>query len=596
MSSETSSQGITWDLKDLFCSADDPSIMQTLDECAAQAATFASTYRGTIQTPETVTATHMRTALEQLETLHDAMAKPAIYASLLFAADTSKPEHRDLQVHVEQCITAIANNLIFFDLEWMALHDEDVQRLLDDPLLVPYRHYLTSLRRYKPHTLTEAEEKIVNEKDVTGVQAWRRFFTELNASLSIPIERNGTTECVTMDTALSLMRKSDRALREQSHTKFFEVLGTQVQTRAYIYNTLLQDHQTMDRLRTYPDPMAQRHLSNEVAPETVDTMMRVVEENVDIAHMYFALKARLLNLPHLEIYDQYAPIGENPVHKTYDEAQRIILEAFGTFSTQFRDVAALFFDNNWIDAEVRPAKQGGAFCQGGTPTTHPYVLCNYTDDLRDVMTVAHELGHGIHFYLARKQTWFNFCATLPLLETASVFGEMLVFEHILQQQQDAKVKLSLLCAKIEDMFATVFRQTVLTRFEQAAFAGRAKSLLTPEQLSDYWTEANARYYGHAVQMTKGYELGWSYIPHFVYTPFYCYSYVFGELLVLALHSLYREQGEAFVPRYIALLESGVNQTPDEQLAPLGIDTRDPSFWQRGFDEVRRLVAMAQSLV
>jgi oligoendopeptidase F len=341
--------------------------------------------------------------------------------------------------------------------------------------------------------------------------------------------------------------------------------------------------------------MARRNLDNEVAPEVVATMMDVVEQNYDIAQRYFALKARLLGLPRLQVYDQYAPLGQVTAHKSYAEARTIILEALGGFDMRFQEIAARFFDENWIDAEVRPGKRGGAFCMGLPPSHHPYILCNYTDEIRDVMTVAHELGHGIHFWLARTQSLFNFMPTLPLAETASVFGEILVFEHLLKQEQDAAAKLALICSKIEDIFATVFRQNVLTRFEQAAFAGRAQGRLTPEQLGERWIEANGRYYGDAVELTPGYELGWSYIPHFINSPFYCYSYVFGELLVLALYAMYREQGAAFVPRYLALLEAGGSQAPGELLAALGVDPHDPAFWQLGFNELRRMVDWAHEL-
>ncbi len=595
MALTSSATGVAWDLSDLFASYDDPTLSAMLNEGAAEAEAFAQTYRGTINVPDGPDPEFLRTALERQEALQDQFAKPMVYAMLLFSADTSKPEYRNLQQQVEQQMTAIRNQLLFFDLEWLEVSDEDAQRLIDHPTLATYRHYLASARRYRPHTLSEAEEQIVNEKDVTGISAWQRLFAELTASLSFPITLDGEEQILPLDGVLTLMRHTDRAVREQAFKTLYSVLEDQAQTLAYIYNTLMQDQLTMDRLRAYPDPMASRHLANEVEPEVVATMMDVVEQNYPIAQRYFALKARLLNLPLLQLYDQYAPIGEVKAHMPYADARSIVLEAFGVFDPSFRDAAALFFDNHWIDAEMRPGKRGGAFCMGYPPSNHPYVLCNYTDDIRDVMTVAHELGHGIHFWLARKQTLFNFGPSLPLAETASVFGEMLTFEHLLEREQDQDEKLALVCGKIEDIFATVFRQNVLTRFEQAAFAGRNENRLTPEQLGERWLEANRRYYGDKIEMTDGYALGWSYIPHFINSPFYCYSYVFGELLVLALYGMYREQGKDFVPRYVALLEAGGSQAPGELLAALGIDTNDPQFWQLGFNELRRLVDWAEEL-
>ncbi len=593
--SPTGAKGVCWNLGDLYATYDDPAIEATLNQCAADAEQFAADYRGTINRNAGPAADHLLAGLQRLEALYDTLAKPGVYASLLFSGDTSNHHHRNLQQHVEQRSTSIYNMLLFFDLEWLALSDDAAQRLIADPALAAYHHHLLSMRRYKPHTLTEAEERVINEKDITGAHSWRQFFTEQTAALSFPFERDGSSSTLTLDEVLTLLRHPQRALRQQAHSVLYERLASQAHTRAYIYNTLMQDHHTMDRLRAYPDPMAQRHLANEIAPATVETMMQVVEDNYPIAATYFNLKQRLLQIDQMEIYDQYAPMGESRPTMDYAQAKATVLEAFGAFDPLFRDTAAQFFDRHWIDAEVREGKRGGAFCSGYPPSLHPYVLCNYTGDLRDVMTVAHELGHGVHFCFSQQQTLFNYSPTLPLAETASVFGEMLVFEHLLKQDDHRPTQLALVCSKIEDIFATIFRQTVLTRFEQAAFAGRAQMRLTPEHLCEHWLAANARYYGDAVAMTSGYEYGWSYIPHFIHTPFYCYSYVFGELLVLALYGIYRDEGAAFVPRYRRLLEAGGSQSPDDLLAALDIDTRDAAFWQRGFDELTRLVDWAHEL-
>jgi oligoendopeptidase F len=595
MTQTTSAAGIAWNLSDLFADYNDPAITSVLDEAAAEAKAFAQTYRGTINVPGGPDAEHLRAGLEEFESLQDKMSRPAVYATLLFSADTSKPEHRNLQQHVEQRLTSTQNELLFFSLEWLELSDADADKLSDHPVLESYHHYLTNARRYQPHKLSEAEERIVNEKDVTGVSAWQRLYAEITSGLSFPMEIDGVQQQLTLDAVLSLMYDSDRAVRQQAFTKLFEVLGDHAQTLAYIYNTLVQDKLTMDRLRIYPDPMAQRNLDNEIEPDVVKTMLEVVEQNYTLAQRYFTLKAKLLDLPRLQIYDQYAPIGEVSIKMSYEEAQTVILEAFTAFDPSFRETANLFFERNWIDAEIRPGKRGGAFCMPYPPSLHPYILCNYTDKLRDVMTVAHELGHGIHFWMARKQSLLNFSPTLPLAETASVFGEMLTFEHLLEHEQDRGNKLALVCGKIEDIFATVFRQNILTRFEQDVFAARAANRLTPEQLGQHWIAANQRYYGDAVETTGGYELGWSYIPHFINSPFYCYSYVFGELLVLALYGMYREQGQAFVPRYLSLLEAGGSQAPSAALAELGVDLHDPGFWQLGFQELQRLIEWAEEL-
>lgn len=596
MAPTSSADGVAWDLSDLYAAPDDPAVAAALDALDADAERFAATYRGTIGIDGGPDAEHLRGALEEYERIQDASARPAVYASLVFNADTSQAAHRDLQQRVEQRLTLLRNQLLFFDLEWLALDDAAAGRLIDDGALEPYRHYLQAARREKPHVLSEPEERIVNEKDVTGSSAWQRLFAELTSSLSFPVEVDGDTQQLTLAATLTLMRSPDRALRARAFESLYAVLDTQQQTLSFIYNTLIQDKLTMDRLRDYPDPMFSRHLANEIEPEAVAAMMSATEASYDIAQGYFRLKAKLLDLPKLQIYDQYAPLAPVERKVTYEESRTIVLEALGKFDARFRDIAAEFFDKGWIDAALRPGKRGGAFCMGYPPSNHPYILCNYTDDMRDVMTVAHELGHGIHFALARKQSLLNFGPTLPVAETASVFAEMLVFEHLLANEQDRATRLGLICGKIEDSFATVFRQNVLTRFEQAAFAGRAQGRLTPEQLGEAWVAANGAYYGDAVEQTPGYEKGWSYIPHFINSPFYCYSYVFGELLVLALYATYREEGAAFVPKYVALLEAGGSQSPATMLAALGVDARDPAFWQRGLDELRRLVARAEELV
>lgn len=594
-----SATGITWDLSDLFAGPKDPAIDETLQRCKADAEAFARTYRGTIAVPDGPPAEHLRAGIEAMEDLFDRAGRVASYSGLLFAANTGDPVIRDLEQRVEQRFTELRNLLLFFDLEWLALEDDVVGRLVDDPALAEYRHYLLAERRYRPHKLSEPEERIVNEKNVTGASAWERLFTELVSSLSFPVKRTVAGKAETQDLNLSqtlaLYHDPDRETRKDAHDALFDVLAKNGPVLTFAYDTLVQDHLTMDRLRQYPNPMLSRHLANEIAPEAVEQMMQVVEANYGIAHDYFKLKAKLIGLPKLVIYDQYAPIGGTRETYTFDQARSTILEAFRQFNPRFAEIASKFFDGRWIDAEVRKGKQGGAFCASPSPKLHPYVLTNYTDNLRDAMTVAHELGHGIHGYVSLGQKLVNYHPSLPLAETASVFGEMLVFERLLGEVKDPKAKLALLCGKVEDTFATVFRQNVLTRFEQSAFAARTEGRLEPERLQDLWIRANAPYYGDGLEMSEGYRWGYSYIPHFIHTPFYCYAYVFGELLVLALYGMYRERGAAFVPEYTRLLERGGSDSPAELLKPLGVDFHDPSFWQKGFDEIRRLVAQAVSL-
>lgn len=591
----TSAAGICWDLSDLCASHEDPRIEATLRDCRNRAEAFGARFRGSIHRPQGPDPQTLLEGVIELEAIEEALSRVSSYASLLYAADSLNPEYQDLEQKVEQRATEVRNLLLFFELEWLDLADEVAERLTQDPILQPYGHYLRSARRFRPHKLTELEEKIVNEKDNTGRSALGRLFSEITSALTFPLDRDGKPTELTLSEILALMHHSDRQLRQRAWESLFDELSRHEHALGFVYDTIIQDHLTMDRLRRYPNPMTERHLANEIDGEAVARMMEVTEANYRIGHDYFRLKARLLGLSRLALYDQYAPVGEENISFPFSQAQEVILEAFGAFSPTFRSIADEFFAKHWIDAEIRKGKRGGAFCASPSPQLHPYILCNYTDTMRDVMTVAHELGHGLHGTLSRKQSFLNYDTPLTTAETASVFGEMLVFDYLVEHEPNPRVKLALVAGKIEDAFATVFRQNVLTRFEQAAFSRRTERRLTPQAFGELWMDANRKYYGDAVDLGEAYRWGWSYIPHFIHTRFYCYSYVFGELLVLSLYRMYREQGKDFVPRYRTLLEAGGSDSPEALLRPLGVDFHDPGFWQKGFDEIRSLVQRAQEL-
>jgi oligoendopeptidase F len=591
-----SAAGIRWDLSDLFAAHDDGKIESTLNNCRTSAEKFAGRYRATLENPATLSAATLHAALEELAKIFEALSRVGSYAGLLYAADTAKPEYQDLDQRVEQRSTEIRNLLLFFELAWLKVDDDIADKLIKGEQLKAYTHYLTSLRRYRRHTLSELEEKLLNERDNTGRNAFGRLFSEITSSLVFKLERDSKTEELNLSQILSLFHEPDRNLRQQAMETVYQELSQHGQVLTFIYDTLIQDNLTVDRLRSYPHPMAQRHLSNEIDGTAVKTMMEVAEKNYPLAHDYFRLKAKLLELPQLALYDQYAPVGKEVRPFPYAKAQEVILDAFAAFDPKFRALAGEFFAKNWIDAEIRKGKRGGAFCASPSPKLHPYVLCNYDDNLREVMTVAHELGHGLHGCLSRKQNYFNYDTPLTTAETASVFGEMLVFDHLLDQQSDREVQIALLAGKIEDIFATVFRQNVLTRFEELAFSARQEKRLTPDALGKLWLEANGKYYGDAVTMPESYRWGWSYIPHFIHSRFYCYSYVFGQLLVLALYRMYKDEGKSFVPKYIALLEAGGSDTPDALLKPLGVDIHQPEFWQKGFEEIQGLTTKLRAII
>jgi oligoendopeptidase F len=584
-------EGVRWDLSDLYKGPADPAWSKDLDQLLVDGAAFAERYRGTVAVAGGPDPAHLLEALKAFEEIHERASRAGAYARLLHAADTASAEIRQLVNRADTFSTQLRNHLLFFDLEWLEVAEADAERLMADPVLRGYAQYLRRERLYLPHKLSEPEEKLANEKDLTGRRAWAKLHQELTAALTFPLDDlQGGTKPATLAEVMSRMYDRRREVRKQAHDALYEVLGQNSQVLTFAYDTLVQDHLTMDRLRKHPDPMNERHLQNNVPGEAVAQMMAVVEENYDIAHDYWRAKAKMIGLDKLTTYDQYAPIAGQTPQTSWDDARAIVLDGLEGFDGRFRAIAAEFYDRAWIDAEVRPGKRGGAFCAYPSPKVHPWVLCNYTGNRRDVMTVAHELGHAIHGQLARRnQTLLNFHSPLPLAETSSVFAEMLVFDHLMAHEPSEEVRRALTAGQIENIFATSYRQNVLTRFEQKVHAARQEQRLTTDAFAELWLEANAPYYGDALEMTEGYRLGWSYISHFINTPFYCYAYTFGELLVLALYGLYREQGKAFVPGYFELLERGGSLPPADSLKPLGVDIRDGEFWRKGFNEIRRLV-------
>jgi oligoendopeptidase F len=592
--SKSSAVGVEWDLSTLFKSHDDHRIDGALKQLDKRAKSFEKANRGKIKNKPT--AQRLFEAMTEYESIQTEASKVGAYAHLLYAADTRPDAHRNLVQKIDETLTALTNKTLFFDLEWLEVPETQSKKLIADPKLKNYKHYLKSARKFKPHTLGEAEERLMNEKSLTGIGAWQKLFTEFTSAQKFKMELDGETRELNQSEMLVLLREPRREVRQRAWETFYSTLESSGQVLSFIYDTRFQDFLVDNRLRKYKHHAQPRHLANGIDGKAVDTMMEVVEKNHGIAHRYWKLKAKFLGLPKLELYDQYAPLFDVKERIAYDEAKTIILGALNRFSPEFAAMSQRFFDENWIDADPRAGKRGGAFCAGVTPDTNPFILMSYNDDMRDVATLAHELGHGMHDLLASKQTLFNYHPSLPVAETASVFAEMLVFDALLDRVEDEKQRLGLICGKIEDSFATVFRQTVLTRFEQIVYDARTKGRQSAHQIGEAWLKANAPYYGDAVNMTKGYEWGWSYIPHFINTPFYCYAYAFGQLLVLALYGMYRREGaQLFVPRYKKLLASGGSETLREQTKAIGVDIHSAAFWQIGFDELRRLVDEAERL-
>jgi oligoendopeptidase F len=586
--------GVTWDLSDLYAGPDDPRLESDLAGALAAAQAFAERHRGRLASLD---AAGLAAALDELEALEEPAHRAGAYAQLLFAADTAAPRHGALLQHVQERASGIRNALVFFELEWVALEDARAERLLADPALARRRHLLATMRRYRPHLLTEPEEKLLEEAANTGARAWSRLFDETLAGLRFRLEAPGEPDACeekTEEEILAMLYEPDRERRRLAADALTRGLRANARLLAFVFNTLLQDKASRDRLRRYPDPAADRHLANEIEPETVAALLQACEARHDLVHRYYRLKRRLLGLDALEDYDRYAPIAAAEGRRSWDSARQVVLDAYQDFAPEMAAIAGRFFERRWIDAELRPGKRGGAFSASTVPSAHPYVLLNYTGNLRDVMTLAHELGHAVHQYLARRQGLFQQDTPLTTAETASVFGEMLVFRRLLREERDPAVRLGLLCGKLEDAFATVFRQVVMTRFEEALHAARRREGELPvERVNALWMDANRPMFGDAVRLRDEYAWWWLYVPHFVHSPFYCYAYAFGELLVLALVRRYDEEGAGFAPRYLEMLAAGGSQSPREVVARTGLDIADPGFWARGLSLLEELLVQAE---
>ncbi len=582
-----------WDLGDLYAGPDDPALETDLSRSLAAAKEFASRYRDRVAR---LSAAELAEAVDALEALDEAVAKARAYASLLFAADTSEPGHGALLQRVQERASEIRNTIVFFELEWVGLDDAAAGRVLEDRSLRRRRHFLMSLRRWRPHVLSEPEERLLEESANTGRRAFSRLFDEIMAGMRFRVELGDQVLELGEEEVLAKLHEPDRPMRKAAAEGLTAGLKEHSRILGFVFNTLLQDKALQDRLRRFDSPAADRHLANEIDGASVDALLSACERRSGLVARYYRLKARLLGLAQLEDYDRYAPIPGEAGSRPFSEARRIVLAAYADFSPEMARTAEAFFERRWIDAELRPGKRGGAFSASTVPSAHPYVLLNYTGNLRDVMTLAHELGHGVHQSLARVQGLFEQDTPLTTAETASVFGEMLVFRRLLREESDPRVRLALLCGKIEDAFATVFRQVAMTRFEQRAHAARrAEGELALERVNALWLESNLPMFGDAVHLGDDYGWWWLYIPHFVHSPFYCYAYAFGELLVLALLRRYDDEGEAFVPRYLDLLRAGGSDTPPALLRGVGLDITDPSFWDGGLLLLEELVAQAEAL-
>lgn len=586
-------QDVAWNLDPLLDGgADDPDAAVTamIADAQRRAEAFAETYQGALGE---IDGAGLVAAMRELEAIQEELGRAGSYAMLNFAGNTADPPRGALLQKVQEGGTKIETTLLFFELEWAALDDDRAEELLAADGLDFVRHHLRTARRYRPHLLSEPEEKILAEKSLTGRNAWSRLFEEQASAITVALDDGA--EPVSLEVALSRLFAPDREVRRHAAERVTEALQPGLRTRAYILNTLLADKMVDDRLRNYPHWLASRNLANEASDESVQALIEAVRSRYEVTRRWYRLKAQMLGLDRLADYDRMAAVTQEQEQVDWTSAKDTVLETYAAFSDDLGALVRRFFDESWIDAPVRPNKRGGAFCAYTVPSAHPYVLLNYTSTRRDVLTLAHELGHGVHAALGGRQGVFHMATPLTMAETASVFGETLVFGRLLEQASSAESRLALLAESIEGSIATVFRQVAMNRFEHLVHTERReRGELAMDRIGELWAESQTELLGDAVEVTEGYRSWWSYVPHFIGSPGYVYAYAYGQLLALAVYARYEEEGESFVPAYLRLLEAGGSRSPEELGAIVGVDLADPGFWDRGLDIIERQLDDAEA--
>ncbi|WP_205699142.1 M3 family oligoendopeptidase [Conexibacter sp. SYSU D00693] len=586
----TALDDVAWDLEPLVDGEGEAGCDRLLAEAQERASAFAAAHQGKVADFD---GPALAAAVEELAAISELVGKAGSYASLRFSTDTADPANGALMARVQEGATAVETALVFFELEWAALDDARADELLQAEGLDKARHHLRTARRYRPHLLSEAEEKLLAEKSQTGRDAWTRLFSEVTSAIQVDLpDADGPAP---LDVALSRLMSNDRDVRASTAEAVTTALEPGLRVRAFIFNTLLQDKAVDDRLRAFPTWISSRNLSNEASDESVQALVEAVRSQYELPRRWYRLKARLLGLDRLKDFDRMAAVTAEDEEVGWDEARDIVLDSFDAFSPVLSGTAKRFFDEQWIDAPVRPAKRGGAFCAYTVPSVHPYVLLNYTSKRRDVLTLAHELGHGLHAALAQPRGVFEQHTPLTLAETASVFGETLVFRRLLDQADTPESRLSLLASNIEDAIATVFRQVAMNRFEDLAHtARREQGELSIERIGELWGQSQEELLGDAVEVTDGYRTWWSYVPHFIGTPGYVYAYAYGQLLALSVYQRYADEGEPFVDRYVELLSAGGSKSPEDLAAIAGLDLADPGFWTSGLELVEQRLEQAEA--
>ncbi len=570
---------VAWDIGSIL----DGRSIDDLFDAAESSATELAELRGRVGT---LNAGELADAMHSIATVMDLLARAEYHPMLSFSTDTSDPARGAAMAHSQQRSTQINTMLIFFELEWAAADDEHVARIIGDKRLDFCRHHLEQVRLERPHLLSEAEETVLADKAQVGGAAWVRLFDELTSAIEVNLPEEHGGPGISLMEALSLLSHPNRSVRQQAAEGVTAGLRPGLRTRAYVFNTLLLDKSISDRQRGYKTWISSRNLANEASDDSVNALIAAVVSNYSLPQRWYRLKAQVLGIDKLADYDRMASVADTEQEFGWDEGVNIVRDAYNSFSPELADVVGRFLDEPWIDAPVRPGKRGGAFAAPVTPSHHPYVFLNWTGTSRDVATLAHELGHGAHFQLARKQGIFHQSTPLTVAETASVFGETVTSSRLLTTLEDPTERFALLASTLEDSIATVFRQVAMNRFEDSCHkARRNEGELSVEQFGDLWAQSQHDMLGDSVEITEGYRSWWSYVPHFMGTPGYVYAYAYGQLLALSVYARYIEEGDAFVPAYLDLLRAGGSRSPEELGKIVGCDLADPDFWANGISIV-----------
>ena len=572
----------SWDLSDLYRAPDDPALNADLDRAEAEAKAFADRHAGTLGG---LSGDALAAAIEGYERIEEVLGRAMSYAQLIFAGDAQDAANGRFYQTVQERVTAISSHLVFFTLELNRLEDRVLEaKFADGAALRRWRPWLRDLRVFRPHQLSDELEKLLHEKEVTGRSAWNRLFDETIAGMTVRVAE----EELTVSAALNRLSDRDRSVRAAAAAGVSEAFGSRVRLFSLITNVLAKDKEILDGWRRFPRPTSSRNRANMVEDEVVDALVAAVRESYPrLSHRYYSMKAKWLGLPKLQHWDRNAPLpdeDDRPIG--WPEAVTRVLDSYRAFSPQLAEIGQRFFDRPWVDAALRPGKASGAFAHPTVPSAHPYLLLNYHGKPRDVMTLAHELGHGVHQVLAGAQGYLLSSTPLTLAETASVFGEMLTFRAVLDAEADPRRRRAMLAGKVEDMLNTVVRQVAFYRFETLLHEERRKGELAAERIGELWMQVQTESLGPAFEFTPDYNVYWAYIPHFIHSPFYVYAYAFGDCLVNALYGVYREGAvPEFERKYIELLKAGGTLRHKELLAPFGLDASDPAFWRRGLDVI-----------